>query len=224
MNAASDRLLAGVFDSLGMSEEQRNRIVDSMLDWRDADDIPHLYGAEVGEYDGRTPPRNGAFQSVDELLQVKNMTPQLFYGTVSFDPVSGKYERIPGVRELLTVQSGSGRVQPNVASREVLLALPGMTPPIVDTLIEQRTAKRFADSGDLQSRVPMLVNNEAMEHLSFDAVLPTMLVARATIHTSGVSRSVRLLFRREQKIQYLTFAPLVFRRVNQITFDRWQYQ
>ncbi|PYS56104.1 MAG: hypothetical protein DMG13_01080, partial [Acidobacteria bacterium] len=50
VNAASDVLLASMFDSLGLDEQQRNELVDSILDWRDIDDVPHLNGAEVDDY------------------------------------------------------------------------------------------------------------------------------------------------------------------------------
>ncbi len=224
LNAASDRLLASVFDSLGIAEELRNRIVDSVLDWRDADDIPHLYGAEINEYAGLATPRNGAFQSVDELLQVRYMTPDLFYGTVASDPVTGKYRRIPGVRDMFTIVSGRAAVNPNVASLDVLRALPGITPTLAEAILEQRRAKGFSDRGDMIQRVPALANSDAPDNMSFEALSPTALVARATLTSSGASRTVRLLFRREEKIQYITCSPLLYKRVQQIIFDRWQYQ
>ena len=47
---ASDKVLASIFDSLGLDERSRNELVDCILDWRDSDDVPHLYGAEVDDY------------------------------------------------------------------------------------------------------------------------------------------------------------------------------
>src|SRR2546426_3833382 len=90
INAASDRLLSSMFSSIGVEEQLRNQLVDSILDWRDVDDVPHLYGAEVDDYGqvvlgpGRLP-RNADFQSLDELLLVKHMTRQIYYGHIEFD-------------------------------------------------------------------------------------------------------------------------------------------
>src|SRR2546425_846467 len=87
VNAASDQMLASMFDSLGLDQAKRNQLVDTILDWRDSDDVPRLYGAEVDDYGqvvlgpGRLP-RNQDFQSVDELLLVKGMTPQIYYGHI----------------------------------------------------------------------------------------------------------------------------------------------
>ena len=42
INLASAALLASMMDSLGVERATRNQLVDSILDWRDADDIPNL--------------------------------------------------------------------------------------------------------------------------------------------------------------------------------------
>jgi general secretion pathway protein K len=130
LNQASDKLLAAMFDAVGVSEEQRNHLVDSILDWRDADDIPHLYGAEINDYTqipGHRLPRNAPFESVDELLQVKYMTPQIYNGALLMDPSTGQYRRMPGIRELVTIDSHSEKIEINEAPVDVLNLLPQIT-------------------------------------------------------------------------------------------------
>jgi hypothetical protein len=66
----------------GMTEE----LADAILDWLDADDEPRPYGAEVEYYSGLpTPyePTNGPLHSVEELLLVSGMTPDLLFGADS---------------------------------------------------------------------------------------------------------------------------------------------
>ena len=128
------------------------------------------------------------------------------------------------MRDLFTIVSGRASVNPNVASPDVLKALPGMTPAMAEAMIEQRTTKRFSDRADVIERVPPLANSEAPEHMTFEALLPSALVSKATLTSSGASRTVRILFRREEKVQYITFSPLLYKRVQRIIFDRWQYQ
>ena len=56
---------------------------DAILDWIDTDDTKRPYGAESATYEGMTPPykaKNGALESLDELLMVKGVTPALLYG------------------------------------------------------------------------------------------------------------------------------------------------
>jgi hypothetical protein len=54
-----------------------------ILDWLDADAAPREYGAEADYYGGLSPPitpRNGPIGDLDELLQVRGVTPELLYG------------------------------------------------------------------------------------------------------------------------------------------------
>jgi type II secretory pathway component PulK len=58
-------------------------IVNSILDWLDADDNPRENGAESETYGAMTPPyraKNGPLDSLEELLLVKGVTPQLLFG------------------------------------------------------------------------------------------------------------------------------------------------
>jgi DNA uptake protein ComE-like DNA-binding protein len=62
-----------------MTEE----IVDAILDWRDADANATGSGAESAYYNGLTPPYNSKsqpFESLEELLYVKGITPLLLFG------------------------------------------------------------------------------------------------------------------------------------------------
>jgi DNA uptake protein ComE-like DNA-binding protein len=63
----------------GMTEE----IADCILDFVDEDDEPRVYGAESEFYQGLQPPyypKNGPLETLDELLLVAGVTPQLLYG------------------------------------------------------------------------------------------------------------------------------------------------
>ncbi len=227
INQASDMVLASMFDSLGLDQDTRNRLVDSILDWRDGDDIPHLYGAEIGDYDavdGRRLPANGVFRFVDDILFVKGMTPELFYGRLSMDPTSGGFSRVPGVRELVTTDSGTAQVNPNEASVAVLHALPGINPVLAETIVEAREAGFFDDGADLVARIPVLSDSDVLGYFTFEDDGPVTIVSRGKAIPSGVARSVRLILRREERLQILVLNPLFYRRVQELKLDRWQYE
>jgi hypothetical protein len=64
----------------GMTED----VADAILDWIDEDDEPREYGAETSYYQGLNPPylaKNGPLDTVEELLLVRGVTPQLLFGT-----------------------------------------------------------------------------------------------------------------------------------------------
>lgn len=120
-----DRLLA----ELGVDKLDRDGIVDSILDWRDPNDEHRLNGAESDYYLGLPVPyraKNGDFDSVEELGQVKGVTPELLHGSPGH----------PGLAEFLTV-AGSGRVNLNTASPTVLRAL-GFAQAEVDQIVQGR--------------------------------------------------------------------------------------
>jgi general secretion pathway protein K len=120
-------------------------IINSLKDWLDSGDddaITGLSGAESSYYKDRDPPypaRNGPVRDLDELLLVKGITPELFYGR----------PEIPGISRYLTVQGmtpgeGTGFTFPgriNIATAEipVLFALvPAENNDLVETLDEFR--------------------------------------------------------------------------------------
>jgi type II secretory pathway component PulK len=58
-------------------------IANAILDWMDTDDTPRQGGAENDYYSAQSPPyqcKNGPFDSLEELLLVQGVTPQLLFG------------------------------------------------------------------------------------------------------------------------------------------------
>lgn len=73
LNSASQDLLLALFATNGWSDIDARSMAARIIDWRDSDDVPEPFGAELPEY--RTAhrnygPRNARFESVDELRQV----------------------------------------------------------------------------------------------------------------------------------------------------------
>lgn len=63
----------------GMTES----IADAIMDWLDKDDDVRDYGAESSFYEGSNPPyqaKNGPMDSLEELLLIRDVTPQLLFG------------------------------------------------------------------------------------------------------------------------------------------------
>jgi general secretion pathway protein K len=112
LNHADHGLLAGLFRSAGLDVVAASGVVDKILDWREPGAGKRPSGAQLADYRAAGlahVPRNGAFQSVEELRLVLGITPELF-GRVS---------------PALTVYSGRPLIDPQFAPREALAALPG---------------------------------------------------------------------------------------------------
>jgi len=59
---------------------------DSILDWIDEDDTPREYGAEIDFYSQLQPayaPKNGPLDTIEQLLGVQGVTPELLFGADS---------------------------------------------------------------------------------------------------------------------------------------------
>jgi general secretion pathway protein K len=137
LNEAGPQLLQGLFESVGLEEEAALAQTGAILDWRDEDQVLSPEGAEEEQYEkvGKQGPGNAPFESLEELLKVLGMTEELYRQ----------------VLPALTIYSSKAEVNPLVAPREVLLALPGIIPDSVDRFIEER--RRNYASGQ---RPPML--------------------------------------------------------------------
>ena len=94
INRANEQMLTRVITNLvrggnatkGVSKQEDTQIaeiVDSILDWRDTDSLERTHGAESKWYRSNRgyPAKNGFFDYPQELLQVKGVTADLFYGT-----------------------------------------------------------------------------------------------------------------------------------------------
>lgn len=104
-----------------IEEEEAETITDSILDWKDKDDLHHIDGAETPYYESLPEPykaKNAPFDSMEELLLVKGVTPDTF----------------DKIRDEITV-FGSDKININFASRDVLVSIPGIDEDIADELL-----------------------------------------------------------------------------------------
>ncbi len=129
VNTASDALLRGLFVAAGLNDEEAGRQVEAILDWRDPDSLVRPNGAEDAEYRSAGlahRPANSPFQAIEELQLVLGMRPEVFR---RISPLITVYSRQPGIN-------------PHFATRDVLLAIPGITAEIVDAYVARREAAR----------------------------------------------------------------------------------
>ncbi len=128
LNAASEPLLRGLLQNIGgLDPDTAERVLGAILDWRDADDLRRPNGAEAADYLAtarKYGPTNAPFESVGELQRVLGVTPAL----------------MARIADSLTIYSRRAGINPETASRDVLLALPGISVEQVDAFIAARQA------------------------------------------------------------------------------------
>ena len=142
LNDTSGIILKTLLTQMGVQDEDADTIVDSILDWKDADDLVRLHGAESDYYMSLPSPykaKNANFDTLEELLQVKGMTYGIFFGN------EGK----KGIVDFITITSNMNVINVNAAPKEVLMAVPGITPEIADAIISYRQNKKITNAQEV---------------------------------------------------------------------------
>ena len=129
LNAASPQLLANFFAALGTQRQQAELYAERIAGWtRKPKDAPSLAVEQNNEEAlyraaGRTySPRGGPFAHIDELSLVLDLPPAL----------------IERAKPFLTIYSGKPQVDVLDAAPEVIAAIPGITPDLLNALAEAR--------------------------------------------------------------------------------------
>jgi general secretion pathway protein K len=161
-----------MFASIGLEEDEAARLTDAVLDWRDADSFKRPNGAEEPEYRAAGlpyKPANAPFQAIEELQLVLGMRPEI-------------YRRI---EPMITVYSRQAGVNPQLASRDVLLAIPGVGVDQADQYIALREAARaqgqplppFPEAGAYTSSYTMVASVRSEARLEDGTVFAREAVA-----------------------------------------------
>lgn len=132
LNKAPKELLVALAAALALPEDESAALADAIEDWRDADDLKQLNGAEDGDYEdaGRSyGAKDGPFDSVEELQQVLGVDSDLYR---SLAPA-------------LTVDSGIEKVDEEFAESLVQAALRGTT--LEEAVLAQEERDALLEAG-----------------------------------------------------------------------------
>src|SRR5215471_13561208 len=100
------------------------------------------------------PPRHASFEEVEELLLVRGVTPELYYGNFVADAEGRLYPR-GGLRDAATVWGTNSYFDANTASPAVLESL-GLSPAQVADIVARRNQKPFRSPADIGASAPGL--------------------------------------------------------------------
>lgn len=186
-------LLDKYLELQGIDLNERDRMIDALLDYVDPDDLPHLNGVET---EPGYRPRNGLFKRIEELKDVKGWE---------------KFTARPNWEEDFTIYS-TGPVDLAWASRAVLLALPGFNEQIVDRYLELRRGQDGIDGTEddpvfeslEQVRLALGFSPEQFAQLSGLIGFKDQVVRVVSIGKSGnVTRTVQMIIRKSATPQMI---------------------
>ncbi len=132
LNSNNARLIQHMLVAVGMPEDEAESVAAAIQDWRDQDDEARPGGAERMAYQaaGRPGPKNGRFESVEELQQVLGVSLQV----------------AQHIADLVTVYSRASGINPEVAPARVLRAISDLDEQELARYVSDRT--RAAREGE----------------------------------------------------------------------------
>ena len=182
INKATNRVMARLFNLLGLEELEAQDLSDSIVDWRDADsEISGPEGAEDSYYRSLDWPyeaKDAQFQVLDELLLIKGVNEN------NFSKIKGH----------ITIY-GNGRVNVNTAGKPVLMAL-GLSENVAEKILAFRNGKDnsvgtaddnfFEDTSTIALKISDTVNLSQAEQAQINNI-----VSAGAIATSSANFMVR---------------------------------
>ncbi len=186
-------LLRQYLEVKGVDLNERDRMIDCLLDFVDPDDLPRLNGAES---EPGYQPKNSLLQQIEELKQVKGWE---------------KFTARPNWDADFTLFS-SGPVDLVWASRDVLLSLPGINEQLADRFLEYRRGPDGIDGTEDdpvfdsfdQVRLALGFTPEQFAQLASLIGFKDQVVRVVSVGKSGdVTRTVEMIIRKTAQPQLI---------------------
>jgi len=193
LNMVAEQQLHSLLTVTGIDEHDADIITDSVMDWRDQDSAYRLNGAESDYYQSLNPPyetKNGRFDAIEELLLVRGMTREYFYGYPE-RAIDGSIVYKFGLSRYMTVYSTTNLVNVNFAPLPVLMSIPGMAPEAARLIYDRSRIKPFASVGEITRDLPVNLDTTTLPFLSTNQTSTYTLTSCGRRANSKVRRLIR---------------------------------
>lgn len=231
VNTANAPELQQVLTVMGVNADEMSVVSDSILDWRDTDDAQHIAGAESDYYQGLSPPyyaKNAPFDSLAELLFVKGVTPEMYWGGSATNHTPGTFQKPKlgfgtapgetpdypfGLSDIMTPFS-NGKINVNTADANVLQTIPNVDATTAESIIKYRAGPDGAEAteDDTPFRNTQQLNAAGVSSALVSQISNYVTVSSSTfeVHvTARVGDSTReysaILYRNGNTIQVVSF-------------------
>jgi type II secretory pathway component PulK len=185
-NPTRIEILRRYLEAKGIDLNERDRMIDCLLDWIDPDNLQRLNGAEAG--DGYEP-TNTLLTRIDELKKVKGWE---------------TFTSAPGWDDELTLNS-SGPIDLGWASRDVLRSVPGIDDAMINRFLQLRAGADGKDGTVDDTAFKNIEEVRSALGLSaqqFRALAPyvsfkdSVMRAVSVGYSGETARAVQIVFRR----------------------------
>ncbi len=195
VNTVSEEQLRLLIEACGIDKQDGDIIADSILDWRDGDALYRLNGAEDDYYQSLVPPyraKNGRIETVEELLLIRGITADYFYGYPARTSEGDATYRY-GLSRYFTVYStrSQSRINVNYAPLPVLMSIPGMLAQAAQMIYERRLERPFKNIAEIPREIPASLGTNVLSKLSVEQTGIFTLTASAQADNSKARRVIR---------------------------------
>lgn len=147
INTATPDNLIRVIQSVGGPQVPAQEIANAIIEWRTGGNSFDSFYLSLSP---TFRPPHASFQEIEELLSVRGVTPELFYGNFVTDDQGRLYAR-GGLRDCLSVRGApAGPFDANSASPALMEAM-GMAAGDAERIVEMRKIRPFRNIGELRS-------------------------------------------------------------------------
>jgi general secretion pathway protein K len=192
LNVADRKQLARLLEARGLERAQAAHLAIAIDHWRSPPGSDDEEFKALDDYyrDAGYRPTHDRYASVEEVLRVRGMSRDIFYGTADYSRQNGFHYQY-GVGQDLTIYSKSAQVNVNYASQAVLLSVPDVTNDLAEAIVDERQKKPFKSLDDLSQRLGVSLPDQALPFLSTDEGKTYSIDSLGTVNGSRVRRTVK---------------------------------
>jgi len=164
-----------IFMSYGKEEDEAMAIISSIQDWVDSDNLLRIEGAEDDYYQSlEFPyyPKNKKMEDLKELLLIKGIDEEMYYGSDSFPPLT----------EYFTIYDDGGKLDINNVSKQILISMLDIDEETADAIIQKREEKPFIAMSELQEFLDEVQYLEATKYFTVNPLSDKIILEASFVN------------------------------------------
>ncbi len=178
-------LLKQIFMNYVESEEDAVAIISSIKDWQDSDNLENIHGAEDSYYTNLDYPyytKNKPIENLKELLLIKGITDEMFYGT----------DRLPALKNIFTLYDTGSKVDINTCSTDMFKVF-GIDEDTANAIVERREKQPFKEMRELNELVDSETFNLLTKYFTI-ASRPSIISFKGEVRVGSLSYSLEEVY------------------------------
>ena len=167
------------------SEEDAVAIISSIKDWQDSDNLENVHGAEDSYYTNLDYPyytKNKPIENLKELLLIKGITPEMYYGSKS----------LPGLKNIFTLYDSGSKIDINTCSQDMFKVF-GVDEDVIGEILKRREEKPFKNFRELNEFLDSETVNLLSKYFTID-LRPSIITFKGEVKVGSLKYSLEEVY------------------------------